>query len=237
MTTPATAQPITVPVPTGATFSPTDDNGSEQAKPLPPFDPKVAGRYTTEANYPQWARTQPKIGPDSKPGEYEAWSGVQSGTNKDQAIDALKDTGAAALETAGGIAGATGVGALAEALPSALPNVLVHTTAGIKAITAWADAHPFQAWTLFNVMKEMIPRSEESCGNHQGCANRRLAQEGVDGCEGERDEDDADEGLAALLGLLHQYESRCDEQFEECHKFLPRRVSPARSKLSWVLRS
>jgi hypothetical protein len=85
----------TVPVPAGATFSPVQPLAST----LPPFDPRVAGRYTTEENYPKWAATQPKIGPDTKPGEYEAWSGVQEGTNKQQAIASLKQVGTAALET------------------------------------------------------------------------------------------------------------------------------------------
>jgi hypothetical protein len=133
---------------------------SNDTKPLPPFDPKVAGRYTTEANYPKWARTQPRVGPDTPAGEYEAWSGVQSGTNKDQAMDALKATGDAAMETAAGVTGAEGIatlatpGELAGMAKAATGELLPALTKGVKAVGEWAEAHPTMAKLVLEGIKE-----------------------------------------------------------------------------------
>jgi hypothetical protein len=55
---------------------------------------------------------------------------------------------------------ATGVGAVAEALPS----VLIHTIEGVKALGVWAEAHPYKAFMLYQVAKELLPSAKKAMG-------------------------------------------------------------------------
>lgn len=50
------------------------------------------------------------------------------------------------------------------AIPEVLPSVLPHTIEGVKAIGAWAEAHPVQAYILFQVVKELIPGAKKTMG-------------------------------------------------------------------------
>ncbi len=59
------------------------------------------------------------------------------------------------------VAGATtGATAIAEALPS----VLIHTVEGVKALGAWAEAHPYKAFMLYQVAKELLPGAKKAMG-------------------------------------------------------------------------
>jgi len=98
-----------------------------------PYDPATFGRYTTPENYEKWAAVPPKAGPNTKPGGYEAWTGVHL-TPKEM----LAASGTAVAE--GGVAAGTALGA--AALPEVLPAVLTHTIDGVKAIGAWASKKP-----------------------------------------------------------------------------------------------
>lgn len=120
-----------------------------------PYDATKFGRYTTPENYEKWAGTQPKIGPDSKPGEYEAWVGAHL-TPRDMATNAAATVGEGAL--------AAGTALAIPAIPEILPSVLPHTIEGVKAIGKWADAHPFQAWALYNAIKEFVPGAKKAIG-------------------------------------------------------------------------
>jgi hypothetical protein len=63
-----------------------------------------------------------------------------------------------AAATIGGAA--TGVGAVADALPS----VLIHTVEGVKALGAWAEANPYKAFMLYQVAKELLPGAKKAMG-------------------------------------------------------------------------
>jgi hypothetical protein len=55
---------------------------------------------------------------------------------------------------------ATGATAISEALPS----VLIHTIEGVKALGTWADAHPYKAFMLYQVAKELLPGAKKAMG-------------------------------------------------------------------------
>lgn len=63
-------------------------------------------------------------------------------------------TGAAAVAPAVGLA----------AIPEALPPVLIHTVQGVRALGAWAEAHPMKAYMLFQVAKELVPGAKKAMG-------------------------------------------------------------------------
>lgn len=91
---------------------------SEEKPKFAPYNAAAFGRYTTPENYEKWASTQPKIGPDSKPGEYEAWTGANTpGGTK----ETLKTIPVAAAETLAGITGASVAGPLIAASPEMVP--------------------------------------------------------------------------------------------------------------------
>lgn len=122
-----------------------------------PYNAKAFGRYTTPENYEKWASTQPKTGPDSKPGEYEAWTGANTpGGYK----ETLKTIPVAAAETAAGIAGASGL----AAIPEVLPSVLMHTADGVRALNAWAIRNPVSAIMLYHAVRELLPGAKKAMG-------------------------------------------------------------------------
>lgn len=90
--------------------------------------------------------------------------GQEIGDNKAQAKVALQSTGSAALATAAGVTGAQLPGAIAETLPTVIPS----TIEGVKAVGAWAEAHPFHAWALLNVLKEIVPGVKKAAGLIKG---------------------------------------------------------------------
>src|SRR5713226_1411377 len=52
-----------------------------------PYDAKTFGKFTTPENYEKWASgPQPKAGPNSKPGEYEAWMSANTPGGMKQAL-------------------------------------------------------------------------------------------------------------------------------------------------------
>src|ERR1700688_3905397 len=114
----------------GMTFdsAPVQTNTSIDKSGKPRFAPYSAAfsRYTTPENYEKWASTPPKSGPDSKPGEYEAWTGANTpGGAMETLKNSLTPLPYAAL--AGGAA--LGVTAIPEAA-SALYELAVKHLAG-----------------------------------------------------------------------------------------------------------
>jgi hypothetical protein len=71
---------------------------------------------------------------------------------------------AAPVIGAAGVAGGAAVNEVATALPSVIP----HTIAGVKAVGAWANANPIQAYLLYNVLKELIPGAKKTMGIIKG---------------------------------------------------------------------
>jgi hypothetical protein len=65
---------------------------------------------------------------------------------------------AAAGLAAGAVAGGTVLAG------SALPAVLPHTIAGVKAIGSWASANPVSAYLMFQILKEAIPGLKKAAG-------------------------------------------------------------------------
>jgi hypothetical protein len=43
-------------------------------------------------------------------------------------------------------------------------KLLPHTIEGVKAIGAWANAHPFYAWALYNTIREYLPGAKKALG-------------------------------------------------------------------------
>ena len=75
-----------------------------------------------------------------------------------------KGKAAGAVSVPAVAAGTTGVSAIAEALPSVLP----HTIAGVKAIGEWAKANPVQAYILYQVIRDLIPGAKKAMGIIKG---------------------------------------------------------------------
>jgi hypothetical protein len=93
--------------------------GNDPGKPkFAPYNAASFGRYTTPENYEKWASVHPKIGPDSKPGEYEAWT---SANTPGGAMETLKTIPVAAAETLAGITGASVAGPLIASSPELVP--------------------------------------------------------------------------------------------------------------------
>jgi len=154
---------------TPGTFSMRDLMGDESSQPsqgttgqdgkpkFAPYNAAAFGRYTTPENYEKWASVHPKIGPDSKPGEYEAWTSANTpGGYKETLKNAAETTGYA------GLAFGTAMGL--TAIPEVLPSVLIHTVEGVKALGAWAEAHPYKAFMLYQVAKELLPGAKKAMG-------------------------------------------------------------------------
>lgn len=119
------AQPVTkdttahAPADSGMTFDSEPTQASMTINPdgkpkFAPYDAANFGRYTTPENYEKWASTQPKTGPDLKPGEYESWTGAHLSK-----AEALATIPKAAGET---LAGVTLAGPLAAGI-AAVPSV------------------------------------------------------------------------------------------------------------------
>jgi hypothetical protein len=77
-----------------------------------------------------------------------------------RATQSLQSTLAETAETAAGITGAQLPGAIAEALPAVIPSTL----GGLKAVGAWADAHPVHAVVLLQTLKEFVPGFRKMTG-------------------------------------------------------------------------
>jgi len=157
--------PTTIPaqtsLPAGATFGePAEAAATIAADGTPKFAPYSAssfGRYTTPENYEKWASTPPKSGVDSRPGEYEAWTGANTpGGAKETLLNSAKVIGEA------GLAAGTAMGV--TAIPEVLPPVLIHTVEGVKALGVWAEAHPYKAFMLYQVAKELLPGAKKAMG-------------------------------------------------------------------------
>ena|ERR1700730_2904672 len=115
--------PVSAPADSGMTFDSApvqaDTTIERDGKPrFAPYNAASFGRYTTPENYEKWASVQPKIGPDSRPGEYEAWT---SANTPGGAMETLKTIPIAAAETLAGITGASVAGPLIAASPELVP--------------------------------------------------------------------------------------------------------------------
>ena len=86
-----------------------------------PFDEPLASEKAEQQHREAMPNVYEKAtaaGPYAEPGAAERAMGEQFGDNKAQAMQALKSTGQAALETAGGIAGASVAGPVLAAIAS-----------------------------------------------------------------------------------------------------------------------
>lgn len=101
-----------VAIPQGAQVA---DAEPETPRGLQPYDAGSHGRFTTPENYEKWAKTPPTIGPESKPGEYEAWMGAHQSP-----ADTLETTATVLGEAGLAASVALGPGAIADAGPAAL---------------------------------------------------------------------------------------------------------------------
>jgi len=84
-------------------------------------------------------------------------------TTEDRAnFEKGKAAGAVSVPVVAGAA--TGLTAISEALPSVLP----YTIEGVKAIGAWANAHPVQAYLLYQVIRDLVPGAKKAMGFIKG---------------------------------------------------------------------
>ena len=84
-------------------------------------------------------------------------------TTEDRAgFEKGKAAGAVSVPAVAGAA--TGLTAISEALPAVLP----HTIDGVRAIGAWASAHPVQAYILYQVIRDLIPGAKKAMGIIKG---------------------------------------------------------------------
>ena len=116
----------------GMTFdsAPVQTNTTVEQNGKPRFAPYEAAfsRYTTPENYEKWASTPPKSGPDSKPGEYEAWTGANTpGGAMETLKNSLRPLPYAAL--AGGAA--LGVTAIPEAASALYELAIKHLASDV----------------------------------------------------------------------------------------------------------
>jgi len=162
----------TAPAPTSGTIPPppgytaADIVPTGMTAPLQPYDPKIHGEYTTPENYTAWSN-QATDANDPKFDDKKEWK-----LGERLAVEEARGSAAEDLKSAVSLnnkAVATGVGvgaapAVTGAISEALPAVLPHTIAGVKAIGAWADAHPAQAIMLMTVLKELVPGAKKALG-------------------------------------------------------------------------
>jgi hypothetical protein len=138
---------------------------------LSPIEQLVQGSQPTSA--PAQPNTQSNLSPIEQLVQGSQKTSQQS--EPDNATIAVPDAGripgvmsfgnkvtpgqAASGVAAGAVAGAVPLG-IAETLPSVIPS----TIEGVKAVGAWAEAHPFHAWALMNVLKEIVPGVKKAAG-------------------------------------------------------------------------
>jgi hypothetical protein len=111
-----------------------------------------------------WMPADPKF-PNRPEGIYPTGKGNEWRNDPDveqHPIDLhfVKHTLQGAAEGALAAASAPAFGALAEALPSVVPA----TIEGVKAVGAWATAHPLHAYVLYNTLKDMLPGFKKAVG-------------------------------------------------------------------------
>jgi len=115
--------------------------------------------YTIEGSQPATTPQQPQD--QGAQDRMEALSGMTGmpvpGQNKEEFESGKAAGSVSALAT-------EGLGAAATGAAAALPAVLPHTIEGVKAIGSWAEAHPVQAYLLFQVMKELVPGMKKAMG-------------------------------------------------------------------------
>jgi hypothetical protein len=90
-------------------------------------------------------------GPNTVPGAAEKAMGAVWGDNAAQAKQGLKSTANAVLDTASGVAGASGIGALGETTTEAVPQVV--KMAG--QVSKWAKENPLSAIALSKIANEL----------------------------------------------------------------------------------
>jgi hypothetical protein len=143
-----------------ASVGPQPTAWDEFGKPVEFAKPASTGPTDAQKAY----REATASGPFAPAGAAEKAMGAEIGDNTAQAKAALSDTLSAAGETAAGITGAQIPGAIAEALPAVIPS----TIEGVKAIGAWAEAHPVHAYLLYNVIKDLVPGAKKAIGLVKG---------------------------------------------------------------------
>ena len=152
--------------PTQTTQTPMTTPASTGGSILDQAAAEVAAEAQTERTSTSIAKANPVFSPDEKASQTRQMlvSGLTgmptpNMTAEDRAQFAQgKAAGAISVPVvAGATAGAT---AIAEVLPS----VLIHTVEGVKALGAWAEAHPYKAFMLYQVAKELLPGAKKAMG-------------------------------------------------------------------------
>ncbi|MGA8215554.1 MAG: hypothetical protein WB799_18295 [Candidatus Sulfotelmatobacter sp.] len=130
--------------------------------PVQPYNLKVHGEYTTPENYAAWSN-QPTDARDPKFDDKKQWKMGERTAVEEAHGSAAEDAASAVnvnhLATVGGVT----VGA-APVIAEALPSVLMHTAAGVKALNAWALKNPVSAIMLYHAVKELIPGAKKAMG-------------------------------------------------------------------------
>jgi hypothetical protein len=120
-----------------------------------PFDePLASEKAEADRAAPNAYQKATAAGPYAPAGGAEKAMGQEMGDNKAQAVQAAKSTAQAALETAGGVAGAGPAAALEEGSAAVLSHLA--TTYGapaMKAISDAAKAHPILAELIKDGLK------------------------------------------------------------------------------------
>jgi hypothetical protein len=100
---------------------------------------------------------------------YQSLSPEQRQAAIDKEVKTMPGKAATTLAAAPiiGAAGTAGGAAINE-VATALPSVIPHTIAGVKAIGTWANANPIQAYLLYNVLKELVPGARKAMGVIKG---------------------------------------------------------------------
>jgi hypothetical protein len=83
--------------------------------------------------------------------------------DKEVATMPAKTAQTLAAAASAGLVGPAALAAPGEAM-EAIPSVLAHTTSGVKAIGAWAQKNPVQAYIVFQMLKELVPGAKKAMG-------------------------------------------------------------------------
>lgn len=131
-------------------------------------DPGQSGEFTNDEGTTFIVPKDGEEFPDTLKRAVARWKGLSPEQRQDQMSRETSHPAAKAAKTlavaAGlGLAGPAALAGAGEA-GAAIPSVLAHTTAGVKAIGTWAAANPVQAYIVYNLLKELVPGAKKAMG-------------------------------------------------------------------------
>jgi len=163
-----TAQPLSGP--SGKTPNPfaefggvsTTEPPTAQTAPVTPYNPKTHGEFTTPENYTAWSN-QPTDSNDPNVANKDWKFGERAAV--EEAHGSLGADTKSAINVNHAATGlGVGLGGSITAIPEVLPSILIHTVEGAKALGVWAEAHPYKAFMLYQVAKELLPGAKKAMG-------------------------------------------------------------------------